>query len=250
MEDKEILLCPVCKTPLKITHWERYQDLSEHVSDPNGVPSLKPGYQCENIEWCVANKYNAAWIEDGDFFMRDVEGREISTWDAREIIEKSSLSGHLFALNSFHHFIEVGKKEIKKLTRSISVGKYKIVFQPREKGWDYPENQRHMPNMWRWKVEYWEKTSEYGYTSIIPTSRMTKFLVDEFNRYFKRVVKDQSESDILKCMEIIYCRSRWGSKSDKVYSKIASFLIRIFHPIKRSIIIDLAKEKGISLKAE
>ncbi len=64
----EALFCPCCKSKLEITHTGRYQDISEHVSSPNSVPSLKDGYQCIQ-EGCVAALVQATWIEDGGLYM-------------------------------------------------------------------------------------------------------------------------------------------------------------------------------------
>ena len=38
--------CPKCKRKLVITGHSRYQNLIEHVSNPNGLPSNKPEYRC------------------------------------------------------------------------------------------------------------------------------------------------------------------------------------------------------------
>jgi hypothetical protein len=38
--------CPYCEAELKIGGFSRFQDLGEHVSDPNGEPALKAEYHC------------------------------------------------------------------------------------------------------------------------------------------------------------------------------------------------------------
>ena len=67
--------CPCCDSVLVVTHQERYQDLSEHVSNPNRQPSMKDGYQCPNTD-CIANICDVAWIEDGDTVIDPTSGVE------------------------------------------------------------------------------------------------------------------------------------------------------------------------------
>jgi len=39
--------CPFCKKALEVKGVKQYQNLIEHVSDPNAEPSYKPYYQCD-----------------------------------------------------------------------------------------------------------------------------------------------------------------------------------------------------------
>jgi len=43
--------CPICGSELVEGMGRRYETLEEHVSDPNGTPSLKPTYVCENTQY-------------------------------------------------------------------------------------------------------------------------------------------------------------------------------------------------------
>jgi uncharacterized protein YbaR (Trm112 family) len=59
------MLCPICKTTLVLKDQGYYETLGEHVSNPNGYPSLKDGWGCPN-EACPANKDNLSWLSDGE----------------------------------------------------------------------------------------------------------------------------------------------------------------------------------------
>ena len=130
MED---LFCPVCKNKLVITHRGRYEDLTEHVSNPNGTPSMKDGYQCTNVDWCVASHLNFTWISDGDCFSNPPEGIGFS--EANRRLKKASVSGMEFALNSWNHYYNLGKNKIKERRKEFHLGKYKIAIEPKEKGY-------------------------------------------------------------------------------------------------------------------
>jgi hypothetical protein len=43
------MLCPSCKASLVVTGRERLETLVEHVSDPNGTPSMKDKYECSDL---------------------------------------------------------------------------------------------------------------------------------------------------------------------------------------------------------
>lgn len=58
--------CPSCNSTLEITGQERLETLGEHVSNPNGTPSLKPTYQCVNANCKCFRAF--MWDEYGDFY--------------------------------------------------------------------------------------------------------------------------------------------------------------------------------------
>jgi len=223
----EKLHCPYCKGELKITHQERYQDLSEHVSDPNGTPSMKDGYVCLN-QACIAYETHT-WISDGDYFTKRPKDIPYREWEAM----RKDIAGteNFHAIGSWNYYYKIGEDAIKAKTFKINLYFYKFVFSPREKGWDYPEDQRHMPNMWKWKVEIWKKSSDYGYTSVIPFWRMTSYQL----RVFKRSYKNWKETENKTSLEQAFCASHslseFGMVPDKrFYSRLASRIIQIFYP--------------------
>lgn len=59
--------CPKCKAQLIVSGQARLETLLEHVSDPNGTPSLKDKYVCSNAD-CVCNKHNVCWNSDGETY--------------------------------------------------------------------------------------------------------------------------------------------------------------------------------------
>jgi hypothetical protein len=115
MENKNNLLCPCCDTELVVTHQERYQDLCEHISQPNAEPSMKDGYQCNNTE-CIANQCDVAWIEDGDYYIgKRPEGITYAQLD--NALEQKYGVG--FAVNSWQFHYQRGKNAIKERTKEI-----------------------------------------------------------------------------------------------------------------------------------
>lgn len=223
---KSKIKCPCCQKDLEITHRERYEDLGEHVCDPNGTPSLKDGYQCMN-KYCIANNLNCSWIEDGDIYIDPP--KEISWSVAHRTIEKISVSGMYWALNSWNHYYGLGKKKTEKRTIKINLIKWKINIIPKENGWDYPEEKRYNPSWWRYKFEIWKKAGEHSYVNIIPVHMMVIYCIKKFNRNYKLWKKNHNDHVLKELKDEIYCKTSWGEKDDRFYAKISSFLINLLY---------------------
>jgi hypothetical protein len=226
---KTILKCPCCDSELKITHHEHYQDLSEHVSNPNGQPSLKAGYQCTNTD-CIANLCDVAWIEDGDYFI----GKRPENISYRELTHALEFKhGIAFAVNSWNWHYHLGKKAIEKKSFVIDLKWYRFKFEPKEKGWDYPVEVRHKPNFLKWKVEIWKQGSEPGcYTTVIPFWRMAKYSVGEFNREFNLWKENGNKDSLKKCYRNIQGKDFWGYEDTRFYAKVSTWWIKTFYPNK------------------
>jgi hypothetical protein len=65
--------CPVCKSEIIEGPRKRYQDLCEHVSDPNGEPSEKNTLICGN-SYCKTHEYEIFWDSDGDIYTNSYHG--------------------------------------------------------------------------------------------------------------------------------------------------------------------------------
>ena len=229
--------CPCCDSVLIVTHRERYQDLMEHVSDPNGTPSMKDGYQCPNKE-CIANMCGVTWIEDGDYYTgKRPEGISYSELN-RRLEEKY---GTACAVDSWNFHYELGKKAIKKKTWKINLYWYKFVFPPREKGWDYPIEKRHQPNMWKWKIEIWKKSSDYGHTNVIPFWIMMRYVIRGFKNNYKNWKETGSERSRKDAINEATGISSWGSIDTRFYARMSKIWIQMFYPKK---VKELLKSQG------
>ena len=240
MED---LFCPVCRTKLVITHRGRYEDLAEHVSDPNGTPSMKDGYQCTNVDWCEASYLNFTWISDGDCFSDPPEG--VSFSEASSRLKKSSVSGMEFALNSWNHYYNYGKEKIKERRIEFNIGKFRIAVEPKEKGHRYPLNKQYMPSTFRWRYEIWKKSEDSPgcYTSIILLHRMVLHSLRSFRMSYRSAIHNPkaNKNSIKECVQYID-GVRWGRIDDRLFVKVSSFLIKILYPGKCRTIRKMVKE--------
>lgn len=225
----EHLYCPFCDSKLEVTHQERYQDLSEHVSDPNGTPSLKDGYECLNTDCLAHGTFN--WIQDGDYYSSRPEHIEIMEW-RRLTMEAAGGSETFYAVGSWNYFYQKGKDAIKAKTFKIDLHFYKFVFSPKEKGWDYEIHERHMPNMWRWKVEIWKKTSDYGYANVMPFWRMSKYCVNKFNNAYAAWKENGHRRNWEEAYNEAMGISPWGVKDDRFFAKFSKVWIQTFYPKK------------------
>jgi hypothetical protein len=245
MENTKNLLCPCCETKLVYTHSDRYQDLCEHVSQPNREPSIKPAFQCPNSE-CIAHTCDVAWIEDGEYYTGNrPEG--ITYQDLSKALE--SKHGNGFAVNSWNWYYQLGKDAIKKRTREYHFWKYRVVVSPLEKGHNHPTEEQYQPRRFGWKFEWWEKGSEEGYwIHLTPIHRMIRHYVRSFNSAYKSAIYNPTanRSQIKDALE--YAMGyRWGVKDDRSFAKIAGWIIRTFMPRKVKTIIELSRKHNISI---
>lgn len=241
----EKLFCPACDTQLVITHQERYQDMCEHVSQPNATPSMKDGYQCPN-ESCIAHKCDTVWIYDGDYFTGQ-RPKDISRTELTNALE--SKYGVAFAVGSWQFHYQLGKNAIKARTKEFKFWKYRVVVEPREKGHDYPLEEQYQPKRFSWKFEWWKRGSEPGcWQHLMPTHRMVSYYIRSFKSSYDSALYNPTanRSQIKEALQ--YATGyRWGTKDDRSFAKIASFIIRFFMPNKVNIIRGLAKSENITV---
>lgn len=226
------LLCPCCEKPLVYTHSERYEDLSEHVSNPNGTPSMKDAFQCAN-EYCIANNLNASWIADGECYIKPPEGIKWTT--AHRMIEKASVSGMYWALGSWNHYYQKGLNNIKKKTFTIDLRKWKIKVSPLQKGHKHPTETQYEPHLWKREFEYLRREDDRTtYVYVTPALRMVRFCLGKFKREYKQWNETGDKRSLENCYKEIMSITSWGTPDDRAYAKITSWVLRYFYPIKSS----------------
>ena len=239
--EKESIYCPFCLTELVVTHQDNYEDLSDHVSNPNGIPSLKDGYQCPN-KACVVQRIDAAWIYDGDWYYTRPDDM---TYAEVQDMKKLSTTGMTYAVNSWNHYYNQGLDEIKKHKRKFKLGKnWKLDIEPKMKGWKYPIEKQYMPDFWRWKLQWWkrEEKGKDSFVGVTPTLHMVIFCVKQFKDYHKSAMKNRVKHDIDRAFDEAF-GLRWGTKDDRTFVKISSFIIRWLYPKQVDDIIKLKIEK-------
>lgn len=223
------LKCPFCYSDLKVTHQEHYQDLSEHVCNPNGRPSLKDGYDCLNQECLAFGTFS--WIEDGEYYIKRPAELDYKDWDTIQRIVCPS--GNYNAVGSWNHYYQMGKDAIESKSFTINLKYYKFDFIPLEKGWDYPEEIRHMPDLKRWKVQIWKRGENGCYTNVIPFWKMTAYSIRSFNRAYSEWLEDGNERSLKSAYCTAFSLNEWGmNPDDRFYSRLSSFLIKLFKPSK------------------
>lgn len=239
--EEEKIYCPVCKSPLVVTHTGRYEDLSEHVTNPNGEPSLKEGYQCTNVEWCEISSLKFTWILDGDCFANPPEG--YSYGEALRKLKSLSSTGMPYALNSFNHYYHAGEARTSKWKKTFEIGKYRISFIPKPWGYRFPNFKRYNPCWYKWKIELWKRTSGDYYTSIVPIFTMIRFSVSKFLSDYRSSIYNPTRNkfSIKECLALI------KNEDPRTYRKIASFLVRTFFPSKCKVIRILAIRERITI---
>lgn len=242
------IVCPCCLAPLVVTHQGRYEDINDHVSNPNGTPSMKDGYQCLNADWCFASVYKCTWLEDGDFFCgTPPEGMNYG--DVRDILDRHwKFETKTLAINSWNFFYQIGQIETKKRIKKFTIGKYIIKFCPREKGYKYPDNEQYMPRRFSYKMDIMKETGDGCYTYIISDYRMIKHTLEDFKENYKTAFNTKMpeymvNSTIDRCMEHIRGFTKSGYADTRRYRRISKHLVNILFPYKVKRIKNLAKKK-------
>jgi hypothetical protein len=245
METTPNILCPCCDTRLVYTHSDRYQDLSEHVSQPNREPSMKAAYQCPNDE-CIAKACDVSWIEDGEFYTgKRPEGMTYT--ELIDALEKKHGVG--YAVNSWYYHYEIGKKAIKNRRKEIKFWKYRVVIEPKEFGHSYPIEKQYQPKRFGWKFEWWKTGSDEGcWIHLTPIHRMVNHYLRSFNSSYKSAIYNPTanRSQIKDALEYAL-GNRWGTKDDRSFARISAFIIQTFQPNKVKTLINLAKEQNIKI---
>jgi hypothetical protein len=147
-----------------------------------------------------------------------------------------------YALNSWNHYYNLGKKKIEDRKKSFRIGKYRIDIKPKEKGYKYPDHKQYMPSTFRWEYQIWKKSEDMsGYLSIVPTHRMVLHCIGSFKRSYKSAIynPEKNKNSIKECMDRINC-TQWGTEDDRTFAKISSFLIKIMYYRKCETIRSLA----------
>jgi hypothetical protein len=237
--ENPILKCPVCDSKLEITHKDHYQDIQDHVSQPNKLPSLKDGYQCLTLS-CIAHQCDVRWIADGECFYGD----------RPENISYSELSSKLkakhgtsMAVNSWNWHYQLGLDAIKAKSFKIDLGKYVFKFEPKQKGGDkYDIDKQYQPNLWCWKTEIWKK-EENSYINVIPFWRMAKFSINKFKDEYKQWKLDGNSKSLEACYQEATCLTCWNTTDDRFYAKFTKIWLTIFHPQKVKEVMNVFNNK-------
>ena len=186
------MCCPFCGQPLVEHGKKRLQTLSEHVFDPNGTPSEKAAYYCDNPDcklgkvfmWNGGYDSGEAFINDA-CFTRDADGKvqwtdwaseaydEAHKWYhsatnsisiACEMGESWQIMLHPALLLGFYRpYIEVTPKANQDAT--ISGNHYKLCFLRKESPTDSDYHILHIPgiHMLAFDIKQRKKKRSLGY---------------------------------------------------------------------------------------
>lgn len=214
------LKCPCCESVLVVTHQDRYESLDEHVSNPNGTPSLKDGYQCLN-HFCAANNIQAVWTEDGEMYTPSLpEG--ITSTVAHKMVKSTSKTGFSNAINSWSENWEMLKEKEKRGTRKITLLSKRYVFIPIYEGDD------RVHKLKRIKVEVWKK-EDNGWVHHHPFIPMFKYKIKDFKRNLKMSRKGDMNAT-QACIEHIQSRTRWGTEDSRMHARAFSWAVNLLYP--------------------
>jgi hypothetical protein len=240
------IYCPICKHTLFVTHKDHYEDLSDHVCNPNEQPSLKDGYQCINDD-CLCHQFKCTWLESGEMFIDTLNLPTNITWSkAHELVKELSGVNSCAAYNSFEYYYKLGEITINKYSFLINLYFLKINFIPKPLGYKYEMDKTYMPNLLNWKVEYWLFQKGGGYRHLIPFTTMFMFSINQFNDKVSRLKGMENplinKNEIKDCVKYINYLSPWGQKEERLHGKIASWWINTFYKNKVKYIIDLNEQ--------
>lgn len=125
-EDTHNLLCPICKTKLDVIEHGRYQNLSEHCSNPNGLPTLKAIFGCPN-EACDAHKDTLRWDSEGGYY-GPVRSANVP-WDK----EYAFIDGNDGPFNSYERKANV-KQDFRPKKTLLKIGALRVYLEGHREG--------------------------------------------------------------------------------------------------------------------
>ena len=230
--------CPCCKSKLHVTHQDHYQDLGEHVSQPNRQPSLKDGYECLNSD-CIAHKYSVTWIEDGEYFY-DIQ-KDISYRQLKTELEAASGSKNLYAIGSWNYYYNKGLEGIKRYAKIFNVGKYRIEIEPKPKGYNYEVEEQYEPNLFNWKIAIWKYTDSEKCSMTIwnPFWKNVKYDINRFNENFDRWIETKKDSYRVDCMRNILGKNAYNETYRDVFTRLCvGIYAHIFNPSRVKMLLD------------
>lgn len=230
------LKCPVCGSPLVVTHQERYETLGEHVSDPNQLCSLKDGLQCSNLG-CRSLEVGAVWLEDGEMYINKslkTTVPNINWLDAHYEMEKLT-NGNYHAVGSFEYYYQMGKAAVKKHTIEFELfNKWHFTIEPQIYGHDYPIEKTYMPKRFSYRIFVMKRVSEYGYRPVYSIFSQIKWYVDRFKSCLSDVKskikkgKSPSRWDITTLKDLTFCAEN-GNPNKKLSARIGNLIIMNFN---------------------
>ena len=247
MKDEKIY-CPVCGGELKVTHKDHYEDIQEHASGYNYLPSLKDGYQCLN-EKCVASEYGITWLYNGDMFIVTKFIPEDVTYSMVSKRVNELCNHNIYAINSWSYYYELGTIAVKKRTIKLRIGNLKIDIIPKKYGYKYPDNKNYMPRLIGWKVEFWKQVDENSYTRYYTFYHNVKYSLYTFTDVVERTKRVEKISGMKNDIKNAYCvmmsKDHWQKPDNKKSSKFAAWIINTFYKKSAKHILQLATELNV-----
>ena len=213
------LSCPVCSEEIVVTKHKRYESLCEHVSDPNGLPSIKPGYTCLNVS-CIANQMDATWTEDGALYM-------VGTRDEYDTIKSLSSSGTYYAKRSWEEGYEKMIMKQKKFTIKFNFWFYLLVIEPQYRQTSI-EQFNYTWELRKIKFSWYKRNSDGSYIGVFTFWNLLFFtnrtVTDNFN-----AAMAGNKYSLNQLNQILTDTSGWGSKETRTRQLWVNKIIRFVH---------------------
>lgn len=223
-----------------MTHQERYQSLSEHVSSPNSEPSLKNGYQCSTPD-CIANVACATWTDDGEIYVSSEKLPPGLDWNsAHRSIERASVTGMYYALDSWCNSYFLMEKDKKRRQHTFTIGKWVIHVIPKYRSAKVEGVTVYRRKKFSWKFEYWKSVDEGSFVYVTPWPKMVRLCIEEFKRCYNSALYSHDKESIRTCLKHV----RKGS--EKFYQRVTRWILLTFYSTRVEIIEDLAKREDVS----
>lgn len=238
----KMIKCPCCLSDLVVTHQDRYETLTEHVECRE--PSLKDGYQCPN-ESCKAHVMGAAWIEEGEFWIKQPPAG-MNFLEAEEEVERHSLTGRLDAINSFSDGYHRYREEMEKDTITLDLYWFIVQFVPRFKS---------IQGTYEWKrTGSWKRRimRRVGHGRYIHFMTFWDIYYFELSNYKESIYKalEGSQSDAEVILKMAGNEDRWNKRDNRFWWKIARYFICwIYNRKATKTLIKIHNEENQNKKA-
>lgn len=217
--------CSVCGAELKVTTCGRYESLDEHVSDPNGTPTLKDGYTC-SMQTCLANMYGAVWTADGEVYMNPPD--HLGHSEAYDKLKYFSADDLVEARNSWCRSYEEMLLKQKRNTLNVKLYFLWIEIEPTYVNVSKDEYVWKVKNYkWRWMT----RRAKGFYESFSPIWDILRYKNWEFKMKYRSAISGGSKSDLQDLMSIYDDTMTWSSnrKENRFWYRVANWLLRTWY---------------------
>ncbi len=210
--------CPICGNELVQGDEKQYENLSDHVSDPNndyGRP-LRPTYTCVE-EDCPLDDNLLWWDEMGDLYIENYDLYHNVQDRLKELCIDKVIEAH----NSFAKKLRMQDRYNEKTNELFKIGNYRWAIKRKHEC-----NEAGTITKYRFYIQTFKKDT-VGWCYYTGFWRMLTFCIGDFNRHVKEYRERPNEWIAKKVKDEFKPLEKWQMKDN--YRKVFKWYVSTFY---------------------